>query len=122
MKKQTWQQWARAVGKEPGSLSKLHACALGALTGQDKCALDAIVACWELYAVGDEDGRCEALVAVRALLLAMQPSTRWIARELIPYALEWSDRDRLWPLVTFDKRLPGDLDDLGTNSLGRAHP
>jgi hypothetical protein len=35
----------------------------------------------------------------RELLWAMQESTRWIARELIPFALNWDDRERLWPLV-----------------------
>jgi hypothetical protein len=98
-RKQTWQQWARAVGKEPGGSSALGRNALAALTGQDTRALNAIVAALELYACGDEDGQRGALAAVRALLPAMQESTRWIARELIPFALNWEDRERLWPLV-----------------------
>jgi len=97
MKKQTWRQWARAVSTE--TPSKLFKGALGALTGQDARTLEAIVACWELYSNSDEDGMRGALEAVRVLLPAMQPSTRWIAREMIPFALCWDDRERLWPLV-----------------------
>lgn len=97
-KKMTWQQWARACSAESGP-SRLFKGCLAALTGQDARALDAIVACWELYACSDEDGQRGALSAVRALLPAMQASTRWIAYEMIPYALDWGDRERLWPLV-----------------------
>lgn len=96
MKKQTWQQWARAVAADPSSPSLLEKGSLSALTGQDTRALDAIVACFELYANSDEDGMCGALTAVRALLPGMQQSTRWIARELIPFALNWDDRNVLW--------------------------
>ena len=99
MKKQTWIQWSRSVASDTSSPTKLFKGSIGALTGQDKRALDAIVPCWELYACSDEDGQRAAIAAIRALLLGMQESTRWIARELIPYALDWSDRDRLWPLV-----------------------
>lgn len=99
MKKQTWQQWARAVGRDPSSPSALGSNALAALTGQDTRALNAIIACWELYASSDEDGALCALAAIRALLPAMQDHTRWIARELIPFALDWDVRARLWPLV-----------------------
>lgn len=104
MKKQTWQQWARAVTKDSSSPSTLTPQSLAMLTGQDIRALDAIVACWQLYACSDEDGQLGALDAVRALLPAMQEKTRWIARELIPFAMDWSDRDRLWPLVQASRR------------------
>ena len=99
MKKQTWQAWARVCAADPSSPSLLKKNSLAALTGQDTRALNAIVACFELYAISDEDGGLGALEAVRALLPAMQPSTRWIAKELIPFALDWSDREGLWPLV-----------------------
>jgi hypothetical protein len=99
MRKQTWQQWARACAKDPESPSNLGKSSLAALTGQDARALSAIVACLELYANSDEDGERGALQAIRALLPAMQESTRWIARELIPFVLDWSHRDTLWPLV-----------------------
>lgn len=99
MRKQTWQAWARSCGDDPSSPSQLFKGALGALTGQDSRALSAIVACWELYASGDDDGQQGALAAIRALLPAMQERTRWIAREMIPFVLNWEDRERLWPLV-----------------------
>jgi hypothetical protein len=100
MKKETWQQWARAAGRAAGSPSLFGPRSLAALTGQDTRALNAIAACWELYASSDEDGQRGALEAIRALLPAMQESTRWMARELIPFALDWPDRERLWPLVS----------------------
>lgn len=99
MRNQTWRQWARACTKDPDSPTNLEKGSLAALTGQDARALDAIVMCFELYASSDDDGQRGALEAVRALLPAMQESTRWIARELIPFVLDWSDRERLWPLV-----------------------
>jgi hypothetical protein len=99
MKKQTWQSWARGVSRDPSSPSELGSQSLGVLTGQDIRALSAIVACWDLYACSDENGQRGALAAVRALLPAMQEKTRWIARELIPFVLNWEDRERLWPLV-----------------------
>ncbi len=99
MKKQTWQQWVRACVKDPSSPSELGKGSLASLTGQDVSVLDAISACWELYARSDGDGRDAALASIRALLEAMMPHNRWIARELIPFALDWGDRERLWPLV-----------------------
>lgn len=102
MKQQTWQQWARAVTRDPHSPSKITKDALGALTGTDTRVLDGIVACWFVYAYTGEN---RALAAVRLLLPLMQDSTRWIARELIPFVMDWSDRDRIWPLVSDDERL-----------------
>jgi hypothetical protein len=123
MKKQTWQQWARAIERDPGGTpSLILRGTLAALTGQDTRALNAIVACWELYACSDEDGQRGALEAVRALLPAMQASTRLLARELIPFALDWSDRERLWPLVTERIDEVDEYGDPGNNPLGRAHP
>lgn len=83
------QRWLRANGVE-----------LGALTGQDARALEAIAACWELYAGGDEEGCAVALLAVRDLLLAMQPQCRELTKKLIARSLDWSDVDRLWAKVT----------------------
>jgi hypothetical protein len=105
MKQQTWQQWARACARDPHSPSKLEKGSLAPLTGQDTAALDAIVACWRLYARSDADGQRGALTAIRALLPAMLPHNRWIAKELIPFALDWHDRERLWPLVVPDPSL-----------------
>lgn len=99
MKKQTWRQWARVQMKDPTSPSELGKGAFAGLTGQDAAALDAIVACWEVCMIGDADGRRGALAAVRSLLSTMLPHNRWLARELIPFAGNWEDRERLWPLV-----------------------
>ncbi len=99
MKKQTWQSWARGCGADPSSQSKLFKGSLGALTGQDARAMDAFVACLELYALSDDDGQRAALVAARQLLGAMQPKVHWIAQELIPFVLNWEDRERLWPKI-----------------------
>lgn len=100
MKPQTWQQWARACAADPESPSEIGRHTLASLTGQDTRALNAIVACWELYSNSDEDGQRGALSAIRALLPAMQEKTWWVAKEMIPFALCWDDRDRLWPLVS----------------------
>lgn len=81
-----WKQWLRANGHD-----------LAPLTGQDARALHAIAACWELYACSDDAGALAALDAVRSLLPAMQDKCRPLARELIAYAMDWSDRERLWP-------------------------
>jgi len=97
MKEQTWQQWCRAVVKEQNPRSKLSKGSLGALTGTDAKALNAFVACLQLYAY---TGNKEPLDAARAVLVEMQDSTRWIARELIPFVLEWHDRERIWGLVS----------------------
>jgi len=96
MKEQTWQQWARAVIKEQNPRSKLSKGCLGALTGTDAKVLNAFVACLQLYAY---TGNKEPLDAACSVLTEMQDSTRWIARELIPFVLEWGDRERLWGLV-----------------------
>lgn len=100
MKEQTWQQWVRAVVKEtetrPNHQSRLRKGCLGALTGTDAKALNAFVACLQLYAY---TGNKEPLDAARAVLAEMQDSTRWIARELIPFVLDWGDRERIWGLV-----------------------
>lgn len=69
---------------------------LAPLTGTDSKALQAIAACWTLYAYTHSS---DVLYAVRLLLREMQPKTRPLARELIAWAMDWNDRDRLWPLV-----------------------
>jgi len=94
-----WDTWLRAAIKDENSPVEFRG-SLGMLTGQDRRALAAIAACWQLYACSDYDGSTAALAAVRALLLGMQEKCRPFARELIPFALDWPDRERLWPLVT----------------------
>jgi len=73
---------------------------LGAITGQDARVLEAISACWFLYIAGDVAGQTAALAAVRLLLPAMQPQCRGFAKELIAFAMDWHDRDRVWGYVT----------------------
>jgi hypothetical protein len=94
-----WRAWLRACSKDPLTRAQLPG-SLAMLTGQDTRALDAIAACWVLYASSDDDGAAGALTAVRALLPALQPQCRGFARELIAWAMDWSDRAKLWPLVT----------------------
>jgi len=96
MKKQTWQQWTRECAKDPSSPSKLRKGSLAALTGTDVDVLDAFVPILELYARTENKRVLEAATIV---LDEMQRSTRWIAKELIPFVLDWGDRERLWPLI-----------------------
>jgi hypothetical protein len=73
--------------------------ALAPLTGQDSRALSAFFHLVELYGVADEDGRVSALNAMTYALLAMQPSTRYLAKAGIPFLLDWEDEDRIWRQV-----------------------
>jgi hypothetical protein len=103
-KEQTWQQWARShmnasANETP---SKLFRGCLGALTGTDVRALNAFVACLQLHYYADHPDR--ALDAARLALGEMQESTRWIARELIPFVLDWDDRERLWSRLALGGR------------------
>jgi hypothetical protein len=108
-----WLAWLRGCLQDPGNPIRLPrpkyldhgpksqqrpTAVLGMITGQDRRALGAVAACWALYAGSDDTGRAAALVAVRALLQGMQPQCRMFARELIAQSMDWSDRDRLWPL------------------------
>ena len=98
MKTPTWDKWLKTCMKDPTSPYRGPA-SLAMLTGQDSRALSAISRCWELYSNSDAAGQAAALAAVRVLLAALQPQCHVFARELIPFALDWSDRERLWPLV-----------------------
>jgi len=93
-------QWLRQCSRDPQSPARLTKGTLGILTGQDTRALLAIGACWELYSNSDADGQRAAIAAIRVLLSGMQAKCHFLARELIAYALDWQDRDRLWPLVS----------------------
>jgi hypothetical protein len=95
-----WLAWLRACSRDESSRARLRLPGpLGMLTGQEARALGAVACCWALYASGDDDGQGSALAAVRALLSALRPHCRGFARELIAQALDWNDRERLWPLV-----------------------
>lgn len=103
MKEQTWDQWLRVCIRDKSSPVNLpHAIPspMAMLTGQDSRVLAAIAACWKLYAQSDDEGARAALDAVKALLAALQPKCIPFARELIAFAMNWEDRDRLWPLVS----------------------
>jgi hypothetical protein len=96
MKEQTWRQWVRIVERDPETPSRLRKGCLAPLTGTDARALDAFVACLKLYAY---TGERRVIGAASTVLIEMQDSTRWIARELIPFVMNWEDRERLWPLL-----------------------
>lgn len=92
-------RWLKAImGKDsyrpegPGGLPTL-----AALTGTDYKALEAIDRLWALYCYCDNQQY--VLIAIAYAATQMQESTRPLARELIAHALDWGDRDRLWPQV-----------------------
>lgn len=98
-----WIVWLRRCSKDP------HCPAyplppLGMLTGQDYRALAAVAMCWELYFGSDADGQRAALEAIRSLLAGMQQKCWPFARELVAFAGDWGDRDRLWPRVVGPQR------------------
>ena len=97
MKEQTWDQWLRACSRDQNSPARIARGALGAVTGTDARALRAIAACWDVYAYTAEPA---VLDAVSALLTTLQPQCWRFARELIARSLDWSDRDRVWSLLS----------------------
>lgn len=61
-------------------------------------ALEAVAHCWKLYAYAPDDGdKAAAKSAARSCVAALQQKHRNLARELIAWAMNWEDRDRLWP-------------------------
>jgi hypothetical protein len=96
VKAQTWDQWLRSCSRDPYSPTKITRHDLGALTGTDHRALNAIAACWELYA-HTQDPR--ALDAASAALHFLQPKCWRFAKELIARSMDWEDRDRVWSLL-----------------------
>jgi hypothetical protein len=70
--------------------------ALAPLTGQDSVALSAFAHVVSLWGRSDFTGRRLALVAGRAIVLAMQPETRELAKRSIPCMLDWSHERELW--------------------------
>lgn len=102
--RQTWDRWIRACIKEgPSNPIRLNRNHMAMVTGTDARVLAAIAECWHVYPY-DSDA---AVLAVRALLPAMQQKCWPIARELIAFALDWHDRDRLWALVVAVQPVPG---------------
>lgn len=70
--------------------------ALAPLTGQDARALHAFVHLVDLYGSSDDNGRRRAVSAMRDVVLAMQPSTRHLAKAAIPHVLDWSHEESIW--------------------------
>ena len=70
--------------------------AFAPFTGQDARAFDAFAHLLELYLGSDMDGRDAAVAAMGAVLLAMQPKCRPLAKAAIPWMLDWSDEETLW--------------------------
>lgn len=82
-------------------VERLHdKSALAPLTGQDWRALKAFIHCVELYGSADGDGQTSALAAMLHTVHAMQPSTRHLAKAVIPHVLDWGDEERLWSKLT----------------------
>jgi hypothetical protein len=105
MTKRNWKTWLRAQTRSANGEG------VRGWPTEIARTLEAIAHCWELYAASDRAGQGAALAAVRALLPAMQLKCRPLARELIAFALDWSDRERLWAEVcTHDRVLLRDTD------------
>lgn len=85
-----------ANGSEHAKWLKANGHSLAPLTGTDARALAAIAACWTLYSV-ERDPR--VLDAIATLVQVMQAKTRPLAGALIPWAMDWSDEARLWPMI-----------------------
>lgn len=82
----------KALG--PWLAANLGKGCLGALTGTDAKALDAAVHIIELMAyAGVTDPLAEAFGAV---VLGMQPHTRYLAYHAIAHVMDWADRERVW--------------------------
>lgn len=107
-KKQTWLDWAREVAADPFSPSRIEPKMLGTMSGQDMRGLNAIAACWQLYANADNAGRRGAIVAIYALLPALSPDARFVARELIAFAMgDWSYVRTTWAEIEkIDRHAP----------------
>lgn len=92
-------RWLRAQcandnGWRPGGPLNIS---LAGLTGTDVAMLEAIDRLWHahLHAVRPRD-ICKA---VAVCCCEMQVKYLPLARELIARAMDWGDRDRLWPVV-----------------------
>lgn len=87
-------RWLASLRDRPED--QVHRLDLAPLTGTDTKALIAIAYAWQLFAYTRSTA---VLNAIRCLLSEMQRSTAPLTRDLIAWAMDWSDRDRYWPLV-----------------------
>lgn len=108
-----WLDWLKACAKDEWSSKRLRLPGhFAMLTGQDVRVLGAIASCWQVYFGGDDDARRGALMAVRALLPALQEKCHGFARELIAQQGDWSDRERVWARVT--EIIDGEFDEVAS--------
>lgn len=76
-------------------------------TGQDWAALKAFAHLIELYLYGDLDGRRSSISAMAAVVLAMQPQARRLAKTMIPHVADWSHENEIWGhMRAIDERVP----------------
>ena len=68
---------------------------LAPLTGTSTKALKAVAHLWQLYAYSRE----EAVLGAIGLLVPSLGSCSGLGRELAAWAMDWGDRERLWPRV-----------------------
>lgn len=108
-----WKQWLSAAARDSASSQRLQIPressgrpAFGILTGQDLRALNTIAPLWEMLANADDASQRAVIKAARWIISTMQESARPFARELIARTLDWSDRDRIWALVTQPEQPP----------------
>lgn len=73
--------------------------ALAALTGTDSRALDAAVHIIALYNYCYSKDEGPLLLALRAVVMAMQPQCREFVYHAIAHQMEWNARERLWALA-----------------------
>lgn len=99
-------RWLKAIaGPESFRPEGPLPLALGALTGTDYPALEAIDRLWQLYFRADQPER--VIMAIALATSQMQPKLHYLARELVAHAGEWSHRDKLWPQVEAELRVLG---------------
>lgn len=67
--------------------------ATAAMTGTD---IRALVACYHILVLHAYTRSETVLVAYQAVVVEMQPSTRYMAYHLIAMVLDWSDRPVVW--------------------------
>lgn len=77
-------------------------------TGQDRAAFEAFVHLVELYAAADDKGRAHTIAAMASTVLAMQESTRHLAKKAIPAVMDWGDEETLWRKI--QDRIPSGVD------------
>lgn len=86
----------------PWLRDRLGKHALAPLSGQDAVALSAFAHVVALWGRSDGNGRRLAVIAGRAIVLAMQPAARALARTSIPCVLDWSHEAELWTAMFGD--------------------